>query len=215
MLVSVAMNPRQHCRISVRRWGGVESDYYPIHEFIDSTKSLCADGRHRILHTHWALQHVVVPIFGHTVINADGKQVNVKDMCERDHLLADYGNRFIPTLADFVSAISVDEPGMRRDIERFHSDFAGDPQISELLLSPLANTGRVRSLLVTHNSWFINTVLPQIFDVGPLIQDFPIVPADLFNAMEFKPWMDNGLAAPPSARKLADMRVTPRLRSVQ
>ena len=167
------MNPRQHCRISVRRWGGVESDYYPIHEFIDSTKSLCADGRHRILHTHWAVQHVVVPIFGHTMINADGKHVDVKDMCERDHLLADYGNRFIPTLADFVSAISVDEPGMTRDIERFHSEFAGNPQVSELLLSPLAVTGRVRSLLVTHNSWFINTVLPQIFDAIPqLLTEF-------------------------------------------
>lgn len=209
------MNPRQHCRISVRRWGGAESDYYPIHEFIDSTKTLCADGRHRVLHTHWAVQHVVVPIFGHTIVNSDGKHVDVKDMCERDHLLADYGNRFIPTLADFVSAINVEEPETRKALERFHSDFAGDPAISELLLSPLAVTGKVRSLLVTHNSWFINAVLPRIFGTAPAITDFPIVPADLFNAMDFKPWMDNGLACPPSARQLDGMRVTARLRSVQ
>lgn len=209
------MNPRQHCRISVRRWGGTESDYYPIHEFIDSTKALCADGRHRILHTHWAVQNIVVPIFGHTLTNSDGKHVDVKDMCERDHLLADYGNRFIPTLADFVSAINVDEPEMRRDIERFHSDVGGDPEISELLLSPLAATGRVSSLLITHNSWFINAVLPRIFDVMPVITDFPIVPSQLFNAMEFRPWMDNGLACPPSAKQLDQMRVNPRLRSVQ
>lgn len=209
------MNPRQHCRISVRRWGGVEGDYYPIHEFIDSTKTLCADGRHRVLHTHWAIQHVVVPIFGHTIVNADGKNVDVKDMCERDHLLADYGNRFIPTLADFISAVTVDDARLRQDLEKFHSEFAGDPGISELLLSPLAVTGRVKSLLVTHNSWFINAVLPRIFGVDPLIRDFDIVPAQLFNAMEFRTWMDNGLACPPSAKQLNKMQITPQLRSVR
>jgi hypothetical protein len=211
----MAMNPRQHCRISVRRWGGVESDYFPIHEFIDSTKTLCADGRHRVLHTHWAIQYVVVPIFGHTIVNADGKHVDVKDMCERDHLLADYGNRFIPTLADFVSAVTVDESALRQVFEEFHGEFAGDSKVSELLLSPLAVTGRIKSLLVTHNSWFVNAVLPRIFDVDPQIRNFDIVPAQFFNAMEFRAWMDNGLACPPSAQQLNQMQVTPRLRSVR
>lgn len=209
------MNPRQHCRISVRRWGGVEGDYYPIHEFIDSTKALCADGRHRILHTHWAIQHVVVPIFGHTIVNADGKHVDVKDMCERDHLLADYGNRFIPTLADFVAAIDVDDTTIQAELERFHATFSGDLAVSELLLSPLAVTGRVRSLLLTHNSWFINAVLPRIFPVGPTITDFPIAPSDVFGSMHFKPWMDNGLDCPPSAARLDTLRREPQLRSVQ
>ena len=118
------MNPRQHCRISVRKRGGVEEDYYPIHAFIDSTKSLCADGRHRILHTHWAIHYLLIPIFGHTFVNADGKHVDVKDLCERDHLLVDYGNQFIPTLSDFVSAIEVaDEAQLRRDLDRFHAEF--------------------------------------------------------------------------------------------
>ena len=208
------MNPRQHCRISVRRWGGVESDYYPIHEFIDSTKTLCADGRHRILHTHWAIQNLVVPIFGHTIENADGKHVDVKDMCERDHLLADYGNRFIPTLADFVSAIAPEAPAVRRDVERFHADYAGNADVSRLLLSPLPVTGQFRSLLITHNSWFVNDILPRMFGTGSLLDDFPIVPSQLFNAMVFKPWMDNGLACPPSALTLDRMRVSPDLRSV-
>ena len=209
------MNPRQHCRISVRRWGGVEADYYPIHEFIDSTKMLCADGRHRVLHTHWAVQNVVVPLFGHTIVNADGKAVDVKDMCERDHLLADYGNRFIPTLADFISAVDVDERPLRKKFESIHADFAGDAKLSELLLSPLAVTGRVKSLLVTHNSWFINAVLPRLFDVDQRIENFDLAPAQLFNAMEFKPWMDNGLDCPPSARQIDQLQVTPQLRSVR
>jgi hypothetical protein len=209
------VNPRQHCRISVRRWGGVESDYYPIHSFIDSTKSLCADGRHRILHTHWAIQYVIVPIFGHTIVNSDGKSVDVKDLCERDHLLTDYANRFIPTLGDFVSAIHVEnDAALKRDVEQFHADFCTDPDMAELMLSPLTTTGALKSLLVTHNSWFVNAILPRLFDTRPKIEEFPIGPGRLFNAMSFKPWMDNGLASAPSAEQLDRLRITPDLRAV-
>lgn len=210
------MNPRQHSRISVRRWGGVESDYYPIHAFIDSTKTLCADARHRILHTHWAIQHIVVPIFGHTIVNADNKHVDVKDMCERDHLLADYGNRFIPTLDDFVSSIEiVDQSRLKSDIEAFHSTFCTSPETVELMLSPLTATGQLKSLLVTHNSWFINAILPRIFDSAPALTDFPIGPARLFNAMRFEPWMDNGLVTAPSATNLDRLRIKPHLKAVK
>jgi len=209
------MNPRAHCRISVRRWGGVEDDYYPIHAFIDSTKSLCADARHRILHTHWAVQHIVVPIFGHTLVNADGKQIDVKDMCERDHLLADYGNRFIPTLSDFVGAVEVDdESSLKKDIERFHEDHCEDPALTELMLSPLSATGDLKSLLVTHNSWFINSILPRVLGTRPEIGNFSIGPSRLFNSMRFEPWMDNGLACAPSANKLERLRISPELRIV-
>ena len=209
------MNPRQHCRISVRRWGGVESDYYPIHEFIDSTKSICADARHRILHTHWAIQYIVVPIFGHTIINADGKHVDVKDLCERDHLLADYGNRFIPTLGDFIGAIEVeDEAALKQDIDTFHAEFCSDPATSELMLSPLTTTGAIKSLLVTHNSWFINAILPRVLGTTPAIRDFPISPSRLFNAMQFEPWMDNGLVSAPSARNLDRLHINPKLEAV-
>ncbi|NBD31917.1 MAG: hypothetical protein GVY17_02810 [Cyanobacteria bacterium] len=98
------MNPIRHCCISRGRWGGQEKDYYPIHEFIDSTKELCSDCRHRILHTHWGINQIVIPIFGQTLINSDGKAVDVKDMCERDHLLADYDNQFIPTLSELKNS---------------------------------------------------------------------------------------------------------------
>lgn len=198
------MNAVKHCQISVRRWGGVEQDYLAIHSFIDHSKSLCADARHRILHTHWALNHLVVPIFGHTLVNADGKSVDVKDMCERDHFLADYHNKFIPTLSDFAEAIDDDvlPSGFANRIDAFHSDHVCNKAVSELLLSPLACTGRLKSLLFTHNSWFINTVLPRIFQTEPVIQEFMIKPADLFNAMRFELWMDNGISFPESAKML-------------
>ena len=200
----------------MRRWGGVEDDYREIHEFIDSTKTLCADGRHRILHTHWAIRRIVVPAFGQTLTNADGKDIDVGDLCERDHLLADYGNRFVPTIGDFVANIEVDDVRcLQRDVERFHADWAGDEAVRELMLSPLTATGQIKSLLITHNSWFVNDILPRIFDCAPTIAEFAIAPTRLFNAMRFSAWMDNGLDCPPSARALDRLRLQPSLRAVK
>ena len=198
------MNAVKHCQISVKRWGGVESDYLEIHNFIDHTKSLCADARHRILHTHWAVNHIVIPIFGHSLVNSEGKRVDVKDMCERDHLLVDYQNKFIPTLSDFVEAIPDREidSNLKKRLETFHSEYIDNNEISELMLTPLAYTGRLNSLLITHNSWFVNTIVPKIFDTRPVIKDFIIEPSALFNAMNFELWMDNGITYPQSAKSL-------------
>lgn len=203
------MNSIKHCQISVRHWGGIESDYIEIHDFIDTTKSLCPDMRHRILHTIWGINSVIVPIFGHTIINSDGKNVNVKDMCERDHLLVDYHNKFIPSLSDFVN--SIDEkliPNYRKKLESFHDQYIHDCKISELMLSPLSHTGKVKSLLITHNSWFINEILPKIFNTKPIIDDFLINPSQLFNSMSFELWMDNGMAFPESAKMLTKRLIT-------
>ncbi len=203
------MNPVMHCRISCSRWGGREEDYYAIHQFIDSTKELCSDCRHRILHTHWGINNIIIPIFGHTLINSDGKPVDVKDMCERDHLLADYANQFIPTLGDFISAIEiVDISGFEKKVETFHLGFTQNSAISQLMLSPLAITGQLKSLLLTHNSWFINKIVPAIFGIKPLITDFSIDPSFFFNAMRIESWMDNGLTYPASAQKLRKLKIS-------
>jgi hypothetical protein len=101
------VNASKHCQISAKRWGGVVSDYRAIHDFIDHTKCLCADARHRILHTQWGINHVIVRIFGHTLVNSYGEAVDIKDLCERDHLLIDYHNKFISTLSAFVEAIDL------------------------------------------------------------------------------------------------------------
>lgn len=197
------MNAMQHCRVSQKRWGGQLNDYYAIHDFIDSTKELCTDSRHRILHTMWAVKNLVVPIFGHTLMNSDGKAIDVKDMCERDHLLVDFHNRFIPTLGDFISAMDdLPLPDFAKRIERFHQEYIQDEAISTLMLSPLSTTGQLKSLLLTHNSWFINTILPKVFQTKPQITDFDLAPSVFFNALNFELWMDNGLVYPPSAEKL-------------
>jgi hypothetical protein len=198
------MNAALHAEISVKKRGGVLEDYYPIHAFMDCTKDLCSDNRHRILHTMWGIQQVVVPIFGHTIVNADGKKVNVKDMCEQDHILPDYQNRFIPTLADFVAAIddAVMTPDIQKNIETCFALYKNDATLADILLSPLALTGSLKSLLLTHNSWFLNFILPKISKKPLEIRDFGLSPSVFYNAMTFDLWMDNGSAYPKSAEKL-------------
>jgi hypothetical protein len=199
------MNAVYHAQLSAKRRGGVMEDYLPIHEFMDSTKELCSDNRHRILHTMWGIKRVIMPIFGHTILNSVGKAINVKDLCEQDHILPDYRNRFIPTLTDFARAIDINA-AQHLDFKAFAETYNGNTAVSELMLSPLANTGLRASLLMTHNSWFVNEIFPRIFrhETGfnePFIQDFAISPADLFNNMDFLLWMDNGSAFPPSCSK--------------
>ena len=193
------MNSIVHSQISVRRRGGKIEDYLPIHDFIDSTKELCSDNRHRILHTMWGIRRVIVPIFGHSIINSDNKTVNVKDLCEQDHILPDYQNKFIPTLSDFVSSINksvIDD----LEFDRFSISYKRDQELYELLMSPLGNTGLKASLVVTHNSWFINEIVPKILKREVEIRDFEITPSDLFDNMNFKLWMDNGSTYPESCK---------------
>lgn len=61
------MNPATHSRISVAKRKGKFEDYYPIHFFMDATKELCSDNRHRILHNLWGIRRVIIPIFGHNI----------------------------------------------------------------------------------------------------------------------------------------------------
>jgi hypothetical protein len=193
------MNAVLHSQISVKRRGGAIEDYLPVHDFMDSTKELCSDNRHRILHTLWGIRRVIIPVFGHTIVNSDGKKINVKDLCEQDHILPDYQNRFIPTLSDFAESID-EKRTSQYDFTAFTKEYQHDKVLMELLLSPLANTGIQRSLLITHNSWFINEIVPRVLQRPIEIKDFSIKPGDLFDNMNFRLWMDNGSSYPKSCQ---------------
>ncbi len=195
------MNAYKHAELSVKRRGGEIEDYLAIHDFMDSTKELCSDNRHRFLHTLWGIKRVVIPVFGRVITNSNGKEVNVKDLCEQDHILADFKNRFIPNLADFTSAIE-DDGDDQKKINAFFEHYKEDKELCELLLSPLANTGKLKSLFFTHNSWFINEMVPKILKRPIEIRDFSISPADFFDRMKFELWMDNGAAYPRSAKNI-------------
>lgn len=106
------MKAHIHSKNSVKRWGGDESNYQSIHEFIDSSKSHVPDIRHRaLLHSSFGI-YLVDQVFGYMevlddqiikrpyIINRDNQKVSVKDIVEH-HIIEDLGR--IPTVQDYLS----------------------------------------------------------------------------------------------------------------
>ena len=93
--------PYIHARSSARKFGGKSEDYLEIHNFMDSSKALIGDNRHRALfHTTFGI-FIVEKIFGVTFTNSDGKVLSTRSIAEQ-HCLEDYGG-FIPTVSDFFN----------------------------------------------------------------------------------------------------------------
>lgn len=92
--------PYVHAESSARKFGGKAEDYIAIHNWFDETKSWIADSRHRAFRHHAQGIFECEKIFGVTITNSDGKKVSVRDVGEQ-HVLEDYGGRFIPTAQDY------------------------------------------------------------------------------------------------------------------
>ena len=105
----IMAKPIYHAESSVKKFGGVSEDYMEIHNFLDSSKSVIADNRHRALtHNSWFLNNVLERVFGTTLTNSDGKKVSVKEIGEQ-HVMEDYGGNFIPSAQDFIQEIEYKE----------------------------------------------------------------------------------------------------------
>ena len=97
--------PYVHAVSSARRFGGKPEDYVEIHTLMDSSKGAIADNRHRVLtHTSWFLSTILTRIFGETFTNSDGRVVSTRDIGEQ-HILEDFGNKFIPTAQDYIEGM--------------------------------------------------------------------------------------------------------------
>jgi hypothetical protein len=97
--------PYYHALSSVKKFGGLPEDYLPIHNFMDSSKSAIADNRHRALtHNSWFISTVIERVFGVMIENSNGRKVSSREIAEQ-HVLEDYGNRFIPSAQDFLQEI--------------------------------------------------------------------------------------------------------------
>lgn len=102
----IVAKPFIHAKNSARKFGGKPEDYLPIHDLLDSSKGAIADNRHRTLtHNSWFLSVVLEKVFGHTIKNSDGREVSVREIGEQ-HVLEDYGMKFIPTAQDFLENMS-------------------------------------------------------------------------------------------------------------
>ena len=83
------MKAVNHCRSSVKRFGGVEEDYHRIHAWFDQSKEHYGDIRHRALRHHTQGIAECEKLFGVYIYNSDGKKVIVKSIAEQ-HIREDF-----------------------------------------------------------------------------------------------------------------------------
>jgi len=98
------MNSYFHAKSSASKWGGDPSDYQPIHDFIDSSKRIIGDVRHRSIYHHTEGTFLCERIFGVTITNSSGKAIPVRLIAER-HIIEDLG--WLPTPADYIKEMPV------------------------------------------------------------------------------------------------------------
>lgn len=101
--------PWIHSKNSAKKFGGLPQDYMEIHNFMDSSKSCIGDNRHRALtHNSWFIgsNGPLERIFGTVIINSDKKEVSVRDIGEQ-HILEDFGMKYIPTAQDYLQEIEI------------------------------------------------------------------------------------------------------------
>jgi hypothetical protein len=93
------MNSFFHAQSAARKWGGSAELYLPIEEFIDSSKKIIGDARHRSVYHHtegvWLCQRV----FGVTLQVTETRIVPVRLIAER-HIIEDLG--WLPSPADYI-----------------------------------------------------------------------------------------------------------------
>ena len=99
-----------HAVSSARTFGGMPADYQAVHDWLDGSKQLLADFRHRALRHHAEGCFAAEALFGRTITNSDGREVPVRLVAEQ-HILEDLGR--IPSFADWVRNIRP-EPWMCR-----------------------------------------------------------------------------------------------------
>ena len=99
-----------HAVSSARQWGGTPADYQAVHDWLDGSKLILADFRHRALRHHAEGCFAAEALFGRVITNSAGRAVPVRLIAEQ-HIMEDLGR--IPSFADWVRCIRP-EPWMGR-----------------------------------------------------------------------------------------------------
>ena len=126
------MNSWNHAVSAARKWGGRPEDYIEVEEFLDSSKTVIADPRHRSVYHHTLGVWLCQRIFGR-VIQVPKKttegfvEVPVRLIAER-HILEDLG--WLPSPADYLDGMPI-KPWMsgsqRKELPLSHL-LQGDPK---------------------------------------------------------------------------------------
>jgi len=97
------VNSWYHAQSAARKWGGEPELYLPVEEFIDSSKVIIGDVRHRSLYHHTAGVFLAERIFGKT-ITVGRKKIPVRLIAER-HIIEDLG--WLPSPADYLGGMPI------------------------------------------------------------------------------------------------------------
>ena len=106
MKAAAMAHPHHHALSSVKKWGGDVSDYIPLHEFFDQSKSHMADFRHRAYRHHALGIFQLEQQFGRTITLSTGRVIPTRWVGEQ-HVKEDLGR--IPTLADWLRCIRAED----------------------------------------------------------------------------------------------------------
>jgi hypothetical protein len=103
------VNSWHHAVSAARKWGGTPENYIAIEEFIDSSKKVIPDVRHRSLYHHTLGVWLCQEIFGRTIKvprkKTDGFiEVPVREIAER-HIIEDLGR--LPSPADYINGMPI------------------------------------------------------------------------------------------------------------
>lgn len=132
------MNSWFHAKSAAHKWGGEPEDYLDIEEFIDSSKQVIGDHRHRSLYHHTLGVFLCERIFGKTIKiekkmarNSLGEEftrtidVPVRLIAER-HIEEDLG--WLPSPTDYIEGM-LHKPWMSgpklKEVGRFNDVFGG------------------------------------------------------------------------------------------
>ena len=95
-------HPWHHAESSARKFGGRPEDYLFLHDWLDGSKLILADLRHRALRHHAEGCFAAEALFGPTIPLSDGRRVPLRPVAER-HIVEDLGR--VPSFADWARAI--------------------------------------------------------------------------------------------------------------
>lgn len=98
------MKPRKHAIISAKKFGGTPAEYQKFHDWLDQSKMIMADVRHRaLLHSSFGI-YLMEQVFGLTFTNSIGRVVDVRDIGEQ-HVMDDLG--WIPSPCDYFESFKM------------------------------------------------------------------------------------------------------------
>lgn len=144
------MNIWDHSRLSVRKFGGKEIDYYEIHKFIDSSKLFIYNPKHRLLlHNLWGIE-ITVEKFSDIVLNSDNREILVRDIAA-EHCKEDLDGR-VPSLNDWL------KENNENLLNKVNQPLNLSIELEEFVLRPMLRSNLKSALMITTSNFGVYLV---------------------------------------------------------